>query len=130
MPPSLAQMHKWRAQHPTVVSDLPGKVNSAAGTVWNWMSDTPGIGAVPLGLAGRCGPCTQGSDKARDTRLVSPLGFDGAVPAGRMRISVARVELFHSGPIMRPPATGGRIPEGMYRGATTVAQGGCQASQL
>ena len=46
--------------------------NSVADTDWNWMSDTRGIRAVPLGLVGRDGPWTQGSDKARETRLVSP----------------------------------------------------------
>ena len=36
------------------------------------MSDMRGIRAVPLGLGGRYGRCTQGSDKARETRLASP----------------------------------------------------------
>ena len=49
------------------------------------MTDSREMRAVPLGLTATYAPPTQGSDKARETRLVSPLGFDGAVPLGEFR---------------------------------------------
>ena len=49
------------------------------------MTDSREMRAVPLGLTATYAPPTQGSDKARETRLVSPLGFDGAVPLGRIQ---------------------------------------------
>jgi hypothetical protein len=50
------------------------------------MNDMRGIRAVPVGLGGTGGLYTQGSDKARGTRLVSPWALLGmSLRDGRSR---------------------------------------------